>query len=448
MHKLKRCLCLGLAVLLTVLAPGVHAAAPGPDAIIGAGAVLMDQATGQVLFEKNADMPLYPASTTKILTALIILEDTPLSEVVTIDAETPFVDGSRIYLMEGEQVTVEQLLYAMLLASANDAAIALAKHHSGTVQAFSRVMNSRARALGAVNSHFVNPNGLPDPEHVASARDLALIACEAMKHPEFRKIVSTVSTNLPPTNTQPEIRHLQNGNRLLYGTGWRNSIVLDNQTVDIKWDLADGIKTGYTTLARQCLVASASSEGRRVVAVTLKSEGKDVYRDVRLMLRHGLEDFKNLPLVEKGAPMGAVTLPDGKTEMPVLASETRWVTVPKDAFLQTPAPALTVNGSAALPVRQGQIMGTAAYTLADGTTVTVPLAAAEAREPAILQTGLKELLPMALTGLEMALKALAGLVVLYILWRSVATWRRLQKRKRLQRMKARAERNRSQNQSL
>lgn len=240
--------------------------------------------------------------------------------------------------MEGEQVTVEQLLYAMLLASANDAAIALAKHHSGTVQAFSRVMNSRAQALGAVNSHFVNPNGLPDPEHVASARDLALIACEAMKHPDFRRIVGTVSYTLPPTNTQPETRHLQNGNRLLYGTGWRNSIVLDNQTVDIKWDLADGIKTGYTTLARQCLVASASSEGRRVVAVTLKSEGKDVYRDVRLMLRHGLEDFKNLPLVEKGAPMGAVILPDGKTEIPVLASETRWVTVPKDAFPRLPPP--------------------------------------------------------------------------------------------------------------
>lgn len=439
MKLLTRCLGLGLAAFLCISAP-VTAAAPTPNDIVGVGAVLMDQTTGQILFDKNADQQLYPASTTKILTALIILEDTPLTDVVTIDAETPFVDGSRIYLIEGEQVTVEQLLYAMLLSSANDAAIALAKHHSGTIQAFSRVMNSRAAALGATDSHFVNPNGLPDPEHVSSARDLALIAREAMTHEEFRKIVSTVSYNLPPTNKQPETRHFQNGNRLLYGTGWRNSIVINNQTLDIKWDLVDGIKTGYTTVARQCLVASASQEGRRVIAVTLKSEGKDVYKDVRILLQHGLEDYKNVTLIAKGASLGSLTLADGKTELPVSAAEDRILTVPAQSDITLGTPKLEPDTTITLPVTAGQKIGTAVYTLPEGAVLSVPVLSTVDMDAPMSLSAIKKSGPILLSALSLLLKVLLGGLTLFVLWRAWITWKRVKKRKRLQQLKARAER--------
>ncbi len=432
-----------IAIILafaTIISPSYMVSALSPDAVIGTGAVLMDHATGEVLFEKNCTQPLFPASTTKVLTALIILQDTPLTDVVTIDAKTPFTEGSRIYLMEGEQVTVEQLLYGMLLPSANDAAIALAKHHSGTVQAFSGVMNQRAKSLGATDSHFVNPNGLPDPNHVSSARDLALIACKAMEDPVFRKIVSTVSYQIPPTNKQPEVRYLHNGNRLLHGTGWRNKIVINNQTLDIKWDLVDGIKTGYTNVARQCLIASASKDGRRVVAVTLKSEGKDVYKDARLMLQHGLDDFQNFALTKKEAPLGELTFSEKELHLPVLSSEDLSVTVPAGTTLPKIEPELVADPQLALPVKAGQIVGKAVYAVPGHETLSVPLKAAEAMEVPTLVSGLSGVSGAFKSAPMYILKGLTLALIGFLGWRSFATWKRVQKRKRLQELKARAER--------
>lgn len=429
-----------ISLLLTALIPGTSVSGISPDAVIGAGAILMDQASGQILFEKNSREPLYPASTTKVLTALIILEDTPLTDIVTIDAQTPYTDGSRIYLMEGEQVTVEQLLYAMLLPSANDAAVALAKHHSGTVQAFSQVMNQRAKFLGATDSHFMNPNGLPDPEHTTSAHDLALIACKAMEDPTFRKIVSTYAYQIPPTNKQPETRFLHNGNRLLHGTGWRNKIVINNQTMDIKWELADGIKTGYTNAARQCLVASASKDGRRVVAVTLKSEGKDVYKDVRIMLQHGLDDFQNITLTKKGTPMGDLFFSEEKRPLPVMSAEDLTITLPIGSESTAADPELIPNPQLVLPISAGQIVGKAVYQLSDNQSFSVPLKATGPMEAVTLQSSLSLFSVILQDGPAYALKALTLAVSLFLIWRSFATWRRIKKRKRLQQLKNRAER--------
>ncbi len=429
-----------ILILLVTLGPAYTVFSLSPDAIIGTGAVLMDQSSGQVLFEKNGSQPLFPASTTKVLTALIILEDTPLTDVVTIDAKTPFTDGSRIYLLEGEQVTVEQLLYAMLLPSANDAAVALAKHHSGTVEAFSQVMNQRAKALGATNSNFVNPNGLPDPNHVTSARDLALIACKAMENPTFRKIVSTVAYDLPPTNKQPEIRHLHNGNRLLFGTGWRNRIVINNQTVDIKWDLIDGIKTGYTNVARQCLVASASRDGRRLVAVTLKSEGKDVYKDARVMLQYGLDAFRNFTLTKKEAPLGDVVFSEKALHLPVLSSRDLVITLPAGSAVGKITPKLTPNAQLALPIQAGQIVGTAVYTLPNQQSYSVPVKAASAMDAPALTSTLSKALKSSRVVIGYLFMGLGIGILLFLVWRSVATWKRIQKRKRLQQLKNRAER--------
>lgn len=437
MHLKNMCFAL---ILLLVLNSSSAVFGLTSNDVIAAGAVLLDQSTGQILFEKNGSQPMFPASTTKVLTALIILEDTPLTDVVTIDDKTPYSEGSRIYLIEGEQVTVEQLLYAMLLSSANDAAVALAKHHSGTVQAFSQVMNHRAKSLGATGSNFVNPNGLPDPNHVTSAKDLALIAAKAMENPTFRKMVSTVSYDLQPTNKQPEVRHLYNGNRLLHGTGWRNKIVINNQTLDIKWDLADGIKTGYTHVARQCLVASASQDGRRVIAVVLKSEGKDVYKDARIMLQHGLGDFHNVTLVKKDAPLGNLIFSDDKIRVPVKATTDLVHTLPSGTELTASEPKLIPQDNLVLPISPGQVVGKAEYTLPNQETLSVPVKAAEAVEDLSLSARAGRFFSWALKGAVLLLKVLALGISLFLIWRSAATWKRIQKRKRLQQLKSRAER--------
>ena len=156
--------------------------------ITAPSAILIDSGSGDILYEKNAHTLMYPASTTKIMTAILAIESLDLSDTVVIDKESPFTTGSRIYIQEGEIFTVEQLLYALLLQSANDVAVALAKHISGDVAEFAKRMNERAKELGAKNTHFVNSSGLPDEAHVTTAYDLALIARYAMTLPEFKKL--------------------------------------------------------------------------------------------------------------------------------------------------------------------------------------------------------------------------------------------------------------------
>lgn len=268
--------------------------------IVGETAVLIDGETGQVLFDKDAHKQMRPASTTKILTALIILQDCKLDEEVTIDTKSPFTEGSRIYINEGEVFTIEQLLYALLLESANDVALALAIHHSGSVEEFAKVMNERAKSLGAVDSYFENPNGLDTDKHRSSAYDLALIAREAMKNAKFREIVKTASFKLPPTNKQSEVRNLINSNRFLFGTGSNNKITYRGKSVDIKYDLITGIKTGYTTKSGQCIVNSIESDGKYYISAVMNSQGKNIYVDSRSLLDYGLESFQPVKFFASG----------------------------------------------------------------------------------------------------------------------------------------------------
>ena len=216
MKKTKKTITITLIILLLInLMPLVSFAASEPPDIIGETAIVIDAKTGQVLYNKNMHDQRYPASTTKLITALLAIENLDLSKTVTIDAETPFTEGSRIYLLEGENVTVEQLLYALMLESANDAAVALGKEIAGTVPAFAEMMNRKAIELGAKNTNFVNPNGLHDDNHLSTAYDLAMIAKEAMKNEKIRELVTTYRYVIPATNKQ-ETRYLYNTNRLLY----------------------------------------------------------------------------------------------------------------------------------------------------------------------------------------------------------------------------------------
>src|SRR6056297_929240 len=216
------------------------------DDIFSEGAILINASTGQILFEKNPHKRLYPASTTKILTALLIEEKFNLDDKVTIDPESPFTIGARIYVHEGEIFTIEQLLNALLIDSANDVANALAVYHSGSLEAFSKEMNEKAKSLGAQNSNFVNPSGLHNSDHYSTAFDLSQIAKEFYKNEVLMAIVKKSTYSIPATNKVDETRYLKSSNKFLYSES--NNYLLDyrGNQVFAKLDSVTGMKTGYT----------------------------------------------------------------------------------------------------------------------------------------------------------------------------------------------------------
>lgn len=274
--------------------------------------ILIDYDSGKILYSKNADQKMYPASTTKVMTALLTLERTNLSDKVVIDYDLGYIDGNSMSIKKGEVFTVEELLRVVLVRSANDACVVLANYISGSTEEFAKLMNQRAKELGAKNTHFNNPNGLPDPNHYTSAYDLSLIAKEAMKYEKFREIVKTPSIELPPTPQTPEGRSFKNSNRFLWGTGGSNTMEYKGQIVNIKYDLVDGIKTGFTSVARQCLISSGQKNGFRLISVVLKSEGKDVYRDSRSLLEYGFENYSLKNVIKKDQIMGNKIIPFSK----------------------------------------------------------------------------------------------------------------------------------------
>lgn len=256
----------------------------------------MDAATGRVLYEKNADARSLIASTTKIMTALVVCRQCNVSDRVRVMPEAVGIEGSSMYLQAGEILTVRELLYGMMLHSGNDAAVALAIYCGGTVEGFAALMNDEARRLGLTQTHFVNPNGLDSPEHYSTARDLARLAAYAMDDPVFAEIVGAKSVRVGE-------RYLTNHNKLL----WR-------------MEGAEGVKTGYTKAAGRILVSSARREGRRLIAVSLNAP--DDWNDHIRLMNWGFGQFSLRELVEPGQTVGSVeVLMHRATKVPLVAAE-------------------------------------------------------------------------------------------------------------------------------
>ena len=270
--------------------------------VSAASAIVIEAESGQVVYQKDATTRRPMASTTKIMTALIAIEKADLSAVVTIPKEAIGVEGSSVYLTLGEKMTMEDLLYALMLASANDAATAIAVLVSGSVEAFAEEMNRKAKELGLEDTSFDNPHGLDSENHYTTAYDLARLTAYALKNPTFRTIVSTQKTTIPFRSEEGR-RYLQNHNRLLRS-----------------YEGCIGVKTGYTKRCGRCLVSAAEREGLTLVAVTLNAP--DDWNDHRLMLDYGFSQLERVTLTPEGlsgtAPVvGGVeetvsyTLPDG-----------------------------------------------------------------------------------------------------------------------------------------
>jgi len=418
-------------ILSILIAFAVPSHALSSSEIVGKSAIVMDYDSGKILFYKNPDKKMYPASTTKIMTALLSIEALDLDKNIEIDGQTPFTEGSRIYLFEDEIISVKDLLHALLLESANDAAVALAKAVSGDVESFVDLMNKRAKELGANNTHFANPNGLPDETHVTTVRDMALIAREAYENELFRDIVHTVSYAIAPTEKQPESRYLKNGNRFLWGTGSGNQIYYDGNWIDIKYPIVDGIKTGYTIAAQQCLVATASKGGRRVITAVFKSQQKNIYTDTRRLIDFGLDSFENMTLSNKGERIMTADISGGKEAfLEVISGENLIQTVPAGTPKDAVKSEIHLHENLNAPVAQGELVGEMTFSMNEKLIGTVPLTA----EKTILKKTWKDNLS------EFAKKtfwpiAFFILFLFYIAWRTRVTIKRLKQIKKAKQKK-------------
>ncbi|MFZ5969520.1 MAG: D-alanyl-D-alanine carboxypeptidase family protein [Bacillota bacterium] len=402
-----------------------------PPEISAPSAILIDAATGEILYEKDAHALMYPASTTKIMTAILTLENTKLEDIVIIDKDTPFTDGNRIYAIEGEEFTVEQLLYALLVESANDAAVALAKHISGSVEEFAKLMNKRAKELGAKNTHFTNPNGLPDENHLTTAYDLAVMGKYAMTLPGFPEFVKTVRYQIPPTNKQPETRYLKSSNRLLWGTGSRNRIELNGQWVDIKYDFIEGIKTGYTVQAQQCLVSAAKKDGHRLIAVVLKAQGTNIYVDTRKLLDYGFNQFQFVKIGQKGQIIESISVENGEEKsLNLIAQDDYYKPIPIDTQLEniTTKIALKENNLRA-PISKGEVLGKVKYYAGSTFLGEDNLLAAESIEEKV---GFTAIYDFGDSVLQKIINIILSLIILFLIWRTYVTIIRIKKRKRNQ----------------
>lgn len=259
--------------------------------IRGEGACLIDVLSGQALYMKNADKLLAPASTTKIMTGLLAIEHGNLNDIVTPSSSllnNKLVYGTQIYLEPGEKMSLEHLLYALLLNSANDAAVVVAEHIGSDLPTFVDMMNQRAREIGANQTNFVNPSGLTETGHMTTAHDLALIARVAYQNSTFAKYVRTKT--YPITRSKPNTPTLMvNENKLL----WRDATI-------------DGIKTGYTSAAQNCLVASMNKDGRQLIGVILKSPGREIYTDMQALFEYGFTQFNQTVFKPAGAIISTI----------------------------------------------------------------------------------------------------------------------------------------------
>ena len=260
---------------------------PEGQAIQASAGVVMDIDTGVFLYSKNCDRQLYPASITKIMTALLTLENADLDAVMTCSTIVYELDenASNVGLSEGEQMTIRDALYTLMLESANDTANALAEYVGGSMEGFAQMMNDRAAALGCTGTHFSNPSGLSADDHYTTAHDYALIAAEAYRNEGFRTLCSTVNYDVPPTNTYEETRYLQNHHRMLISDS------------DFYTSWCTGGKTGFTEKAWNTLVTYGERDGRRLVCVLLHGNGADQnYLETIDLLNYGFDNFRNINL--------------------------------------------------------------------------------------------------------------------------------------------------------
>ncbi|WP_164880478.1 serine hydrolase [Clostridium manihotivorum] len=298
----------------------VKAATSSPPEVESEAAVLMDVNTGDIIYDKNANKPLAPASTTKVMTALLTLEKAKLDDKVTISKVPPTAEGTSIGLKEGEIYTVNDLLHGLLLESANDCAEALAEHVGGSMDNFVKMMNERAKQLGANNTNFVNPSGLYEPGHLTTAHDLSLMLKEAIKNPTFVKICRTQVYKFPPSNLD--------GNEKWVST--KDELIRKNSPHEYQYALAG--KTGYTTLSKHTFTAAAEKDGHTLIVSMLYSQSKQFYfDDAKKLFEYGFKNYKPIKLYCKGDEVASYNVTKSLS-VPLIATKDIYYLINKNDY--------------------------------------------------------------------------------------------------------------------
>lgn len=340
-------------------------------------AILIDMTTKEVLYEKNSRELLYPASTTKMITCILAIENLDLDGIITVDAEAAATEGNSIDLVVGEEVKVIDLLYAMMTESANDGAVALAKAVAGSVEEFAVLMNEKAKEYGALNTNFVNPNGLQDVEHLSTAYDLAMIAKGCMENETFRTLVNTSSYTMAATN-KSEARAFKSTNRLLWDEQQATSIYVNGVLRNCKYDNAIGIKTGYTPQALGCLVSAARENETTLISVVLKSSDLGRFADSIALCDWGFANYKTIKVFDQLYSIGDVRVKRGAVNrVEAVLAEDVAATVPVEASEAVLTTEVRLNKSNRAPIEKGQVVGELILLESGNPVSSFPVVAAE-----------------------------------------------------------------------
>ena len=336
--------------------------------------ILIEANTGKILYEKNSNDVRFPASTTKIMTAILTVENCNLDDVATVSHNAVYsipYDYTHASLKEGEELTIEQLLYALMIPSANDAAIVLAEHISGSVEEFAKLMNKRAEELGCKNTHFVNPNGIHSKDHTSTSYDLALMGKFAMQNSIIRKIVSTTQFTLPATNKYSKTDRIFNNSNDLLNTYSR-----------YYYEGTTGVKTGYTGEAGNCIIASAKKNNLEVILVVLGGESTNTglsqrYLDCKTLFDYAFNNYSLKTLNEKNAVLKQITV-RGATEetqnLNVLIKDKIEIFAENNIDLSSLDPEITLDENLIAPISANSAIGKINYNY-DGQTYSSDLIA-------------------------------------------------------------------------
>ena len=331
-----------------------------PIELTAKSAIVMDARTGKVLYARDAESKRYPASTTKMMTLIVALEHSNLDEMVTTSQNASSTEGSSLWLSPGEQLRLMDMLYGIMLISGNDATVAVAEHISGSVEKFAKLMPEKAHAIGATNTNFTNSSGLPDPNHITTAHDLAKIAAYGYKNPIFSQIVSTQKKIIPWPGKDHD-RELYNENKMLW-----------------LFDGGNGVKTGYTDAAGRCLVSAAKRNDIQLVAVVLDSDR--MWDDSIALLDYGFQQLQPMTLFNKGDILKTVKVTDGKSDaVKLITNDNMIVPISSDDKEQFRT-IIDAPAKIEAPVVAGQKLGVARILYKDTEIGTVDLIATETVE--------------------------------------------------------------------
>lgn len=318
--------------------------------INSSSAILMDADSGAVLWEKDSETQRPPASTTKILTAILLIENCEPGDMVTVTKEAAKTPESSIHLKEGEKVSVRQLLHAIMMRSANDACVAGAIHLSGSVPKFVELMNKRAKEVGCTNTNFENPNGLPNDKHLTTAKDLALLGKQAMRYPLMREIVAKQKTTIE--------RSINKADSIVVN---RNKLLAKDQTIN-------GIKTGWTRAAGNCFVGSASRNGMNLISVVMNSQ--DWQADTLLLMDWGSGNGKLVDLALRGEVFVETTVKDGGAKLMASTNDALKRVMMPDTIVEKE---VKLTPDLVAPIQQGAKIGTITFRDQNGWEKTLPL---------------------------------------------------------------------------